>query len=434
MLYALVGVCISIRVAVGLDNGLGLRPPMGYNTWNDLGCSRMSEERIKKVAQTLINTGLQAAGYNYVNLDDCWHAADRDNVTNRLQSDPVRFPSGMKALGDYLHSKGFKFGIYTDRGSKTCQGLPGSLNYEVLDAQTFADWGVDYVKEDNCHSSTGANDKDTLFAQFGTFRDALNKTGRPIFFSVCGGGDNLPWADLTYFATDPRGGPQLANAWRVSPDVVEDISLQHASLSDGFLADVAGKGGFNDPDMLLGSTKLATRRLSEEWSRTQFSVWAILMAPLLIGAPPGDLSAFDLQTYTNTEVIAVNQDPLLKQGEIIEKWGVPFMPLSSTVWARNLSDGSAAVLLINSGPFGRNLTCSEVCWSRLPFKSGTELSVRDLWAHVVSDVPTAIAGKPYSTRVEGWGASSMFRFIPTLHSGREPHLDAWTMPDRSLMI
>lgn len=433
MMHAIAAVSL-LHVAVGLDNGLGFSPPMGYNTWNDLGCSKMSEERIKKVADTLIDTGLQAAGYQYVNLDDCWHAAERDNTTKRLQSDPVRFPSGMKALGDYLHGKGFKFGIYTDRGSKTCQGLPGSLNYEDLDAQTFADWGVDYVKEDNCHSSTGANDKDALFSQFGAFRDALNKTGRPIFFSVCGGGDNLPWADLTYFATDPRGGQHLANAWRVSPDVIEDITLQKGMLSDGFLAEAAGPGGFNDPDMLLGSTKLATRRLSKEWSRTQFSVWAILMAPLLIGAPPGELSAFDLQTYTNQEVIAVNQDPLLNQGAIIDKWGVPFMPSSGVVWARNLSDGSAAMVLVNSGPFGGNLTCSEVCWSRLPFKAGTELSVRDLWARAVSDVPTAVAGRPYSTRVEGWGASRMLKFTPTSRSAREPSLDEVALPTHAIMV
>merc|ERR1719389_1215657 len=140
-----------------------------------------------------------------------------------LQADAVRFPSGMKWLGQQLHRMGLKFGIYTDRGSRTCQGRPGSLGFEELDARTFAEWEVDYVKEDNCHASSGPNDLGTLFRQFGTFRDALNRTGRPIFFSVCGGGDNLPWADLTYFATDPRGGQQLANARRVSPDIVEGI-------------------------------------------------------------------------------------------------------------------------------------------------------------------------------------------------------------------
>merc|ERR1719443_1064464 len=168
----------------------------------------------------MISSGLRDAGYTYVNLDDCWHAKERNATTGRLQGDPKRFPSGMKALGDFLHSKGFKFGIYTDRGYKTCQGLPGSYQHEELDAQTFADWGVDYVKEDNCHSSNGVNDKDSLFAQFGAFRDALNKTGRPIFFSVCGGGDQMPWNDITYYANDPRGGSKLANSWRITPDVI----------------------------------------------------------------------------------------------------------------------------------------------------------------------------------------------------------------------
>jgi len=418
-----------IHVVVGLDNGLALQPPMGYNTWNDLGCRRMSEAAVKEVADKLVSTGLKAAGYNFLNLDDCWHATERDNVTKRLRGDPVRFPSGMKALGDYLHGKGFKFGIYTDRGSKTCAGRPGSLNNEDLDAQTFADWGVDYVKEDNCHASPkGPNNKDVLFAQFGAFRDALNRTGRPIFFSVCGGGDQRPWNDISHIATDPRGGTQLANSWRITPDVTGDFSLQYAALTDNGLVDAAGVGGFNDPDMLLGSTKGATRRLPETWSRTQFSIWAILMAPLLLGSPPGILSTFDLQTYTNAEVLAVNQDSLLKQGAIVEKSSLPFLPGSHIIWARNLSDGSAAMVVVNSGWITRNITCGEACWKGLPFKFGTVLAVRDLWTHGPAHVATAVAGTPYSVRVEGEGASRMFKFTPKSASSLEPSGNGSTAP------
>jgi len=200
---------VLARVSTGLDNGLGLLPPMGYNTWNDMGCSSISEANVKAVASAMVTRGFLAAGYEYLNLDDCWMAHTRD-ANGRLQGDPDRFPSGMKHLSDYVHAKGLKFGIYSDRGSKTCQGRPASLGSEAVDAQTFAAWGVDYLKEDNCYSSTGPNDRDQLFKEFGLMRDALNATGRPIFFSVCGGGDNHEWNDITYYATDPRGGASLA--------------------------------------------------------------------------------------------------------------------------------------------------------------------------------------------------------------------------------
>lgn len=385
---------------------------MGYNTWNDLGCSDMTEANVKHAADSIISTGLRASGYEYINLDDCWQSYDRDSVTGRLQGDPNRFPSGMKVLGDYIHGLGLKFGIYTDRGSKTCAGFPGSLGHEDLDAQTFADWGVDYVKEDNCYSSTGPNDKDTLFTQFALFRDGLNKTGRPVFFSVCGGGDEMPWGDIRYYATDPRGGSKLANSWRISPDAVEGWTMQDAALSDAGLAEYAGLGGFNDPDMLLGSTTHATRTLPIAWSRTQFNVWAILMAPLLIGAPPGTLSATDLETYKNTEVIAVNQDPLSRQGRVVEQWGLPLLPWSKVIWARDLSEGNVAMVFVNGGWLGGEISCSPACWSKLPFQFGTHLHVRDLWAHADAEVPIAVAGSTYLANIPGGGASRMFKLTP----------------------
>jgi len=418
-------------VAAGLDNGLGLNPPMGYNTWNDLGCHDVSETNIKAVADAMVSNGLKTAGYEYVNLDDCWHAKERDPSTGRLQPDPKRFPSGMRALGDHLHSKGFKFGIYTDRGSKTCAGFPGSLDHEELDAQTFADWGVDYVKEDNCHSSSGADDKDTLFKQFGLFRDALNKTGRAIFFSVCGGGDQWPWTDISYYATDPRGGRTLANAWRISPDAIGKITMRDAALTDSAPEVVAasGPGGFNDPDMLLGSTDGATRQLSMELSRTQFNTWAILMAPLLMGSPTAKLSNYDLETYTNQEVIAVSQDKLLQQGTVVQKSALGPLPAAwpTLVWGRNLSNGSAALLFVNTGFSRGNITCGAPCWSQLPFQPGAELQVRDLWEHGAAAVPTAVAHKDFAVEVDGFGSSKLFKFAPispTVGRGGSPTGDS----------
>lgn len=396
-----------------LDNGLGLTPPMGYNTWNDLGCKDMTEDNVKAVADVFVSKGLKAAGYEYLNLDDCWMDESRD-ADGKLQGHLQNFPSGMKALGDYIHSKGLKFGIYGDRGSLTCAGWPGNLGTEQLDAQTYADWGVDYLKEDNCHSSTGANDQDQIFKEFGIMRDALNATGRPIFFSVCGGGDQLPGAlaDITYYAKDARGAGKLANAWRISSDVIEWQTSRMASIANNELAEFAGVGGFNDPDMLLGSSKASTRSLTQTHSRSQFNLWAILMAPLMIGGNVRQLTDFDLETYTNQEVIAVNQDSLGKQGKRVMNSASGVYLIDSAVWARELSDNSVAMMFENNYPISSSVLCDAACWSELPFASGTELEVRDLWAHGPAKTPTAIAGEDYRVSVHRNGGSFLFRVSP----------------------
>mmetsp|Transcript_34537 Transcript_34537/g.62619 ORF Transcript_34537/g.62619 Transcript_34537/m.62619 type:complete len:414 (-) Transcript_34537:180-1421(-) len=391
-----------------LDNGVGLFPPLGYNTWNDLGCSRMSESAVKAAAEELERSGLKDLGYRYVNLDDCWQdPAGRDPGSGTLRADPERFPSGIASLGEFLHSKGFKFGIYTDRGSKTCAGRAGSLGSERLDARTFASWGVDFVKEDNCHSSDGPDHRDTLFQQFGLFRDALNATGRPMFFSVCGGGDELPYRNISYYASDPRGGARLANSWRVTADVIDSTTCCFARDVTAGLAQWSGPAAFNDPDMLLGSSPGSARRLSEAMSRTQFSLWAILMAPLLIGADLHQLSAHDLETYSNRDVIAVSQDPLLKQGQIIfsDTWR------TTSVWGRALADGSWVLLFVNDSWWRtRNVTCSTSCWEKLPFNRGTRLSVRDLWGQ--QTMTETSAGEDFALQVAAWGASRMVKLQP----------------------
>jgi len=404
---------LAAQPVFALDNGLGLTPPMGYNTWNDLGCDDMTEVNVKSVADAFVSKGLKAAGYEYLNLDDCWMDSNRD-AHGKLQGHLTNFPSGMKALGDYIHSKGLKFGIYGDRGSKTCAGWPGNLGTEQLDAQTYAEWGVDYLKEDNCHSSTGANDQDQIFKEFGIMRDALNATGRPIFFSVCGGGDQLPGAlaDITYYATDRRGAGQLANAWRISSDVIEWQTSRMAANAVKDLAQFAGVGGFNDPDMLLGASSSATRSLTQTHSRTQFNLWAVLTAPLMIGANLRQLSRFDLETYTNQEVIAVNQDRLATQGKKVMHSDSGVYLIDSAVWAKPLSDGSVAMVFENNYPITSSVYCDSACWGELPFAHGTELEVRDLWAHGPAEAPTAIAGEEYRVSVGGNGGSAIFKVSP----------------------
>lgn len=411
---------LTVEPMLALDNGLGLTPPMGYNTWNDLDCAGMTETNVRAVADAFVSQGLQAVGYEYLNLDDCWMDQSRD-ADGRLQGHLQNFPSGMKALGDYIHSKGLKFGIYGDRGSKTCatntlhptQGGPGNLGTEQLDAQTYADWGVDYLKEDNCHSSTGANDVDQIFKEFATMRDALNATGRPIFFSVCGGGDQLPGplANIAYYATDARGAGALANAWRITADVTEWQTSRNAATTAANLVQYAGAGGFNDPDMLLGASQSAKRRLTETHSRTQFSLWSILAAPLMIGANLRQLNSFDLETYTNQEVIAVNQDSLAKQAKRVMHSEAVYL-IDSAVWAKELSDGSVAMLFENNYPVSSSVNCDAACWDQLPFAHGIELEVQDLWAHGPAETPTAVAGTDYRVSVGSNGGSVMFRVSP----------------------
>mmetsp|Transcript_11176 Transcript_11176/g.20328 ORF Transcript_11176/g.20328 Transcript_11176/m.20328 type:complete len:427 (+) Transcript_11176:55-1335(+) len=403
----------SLPLVSTLDNGLGLLPPMGYNTWNDLGCLKLTEETVRAAADALVSNGLSKKGYTYVNLDDCWHADHRNKESGRLEAHPTRFPSGMAALADYVHSKGLKFGIYTDRGSKTCAGRPGSLGYEKLDAETFASWGVDYVKEDNCHASTGPNDKDVLFQQFAAFRDALNATGRPIFFSVCGGGDQVPWANLSYYATDPRGGPGLANSWRISPDCTEWLTCTQAAHISSQVRSVSVRGGFNDPDMLLGSSKGTEMWLTPIQSRTQFFVWAVLMAPLLLGTSPEKLTAYDLETYSADEVLQVNQDPLMKQGGlIVSEWESPGGRSGHLIWAREVENG-VAIVFQNNFPLQGKVKCSDNCWAALPFTHGTRLHARELLSagspSGASEEFDIIAGTSLEVDVVSGGASRMFR-------------------------
>jgi len=287
-----------IGISVGIDNGLGLVPAMGYNSWYDL-MGDLNEQNLKETAQAMVDLGLVKIGYEYFNLDDIW--AKGRNADGTIYADSTKFPSkSLKPLADFVHSKGMKFGTYTDRGTKTCGGRPGSQGYETLDAKVYAEWGVDYVKEDSCHAS---GDHDTAFKQYAAMRDGLNATGRPIYFSLCGW--NSWYAPL---------GQTLGNSWRIGPDdtnwagVLKNIDINAA------LSNYSGPGGWNDPCLLLAEDEHGNKRVTEMQSRAQFSMWAVMASPLLISANLRNMSATNIETYRNTEVIAVNQDPLGKQG------------------------------------------------------------------------------------------------------------------------
>ncbi|UJR30271.1 hypothetical protein I4U23_017809 [Adineta vaga] len=283
-----------VGFSLALDNGLGRTPQMGWNSWNHFGCN-INEKLIQQTADTIVGTGLAAAGYEYINLDDCWQVS-RD-AQGFIQADPKAFPSGIPALTDYVHSRKLKFGLYSDAGFKTCAGRPASLGYETKDANIYANWNVDYLKYDNCNT-----DGTIPEVRYPVMRDALNASGRPIFYSMCEWGVDKPalWAS------------KVGNSWRTTGDISDkwESMLGNIDINNEF-ADYAGPGGWNDPDML----EVGNGGMTDAEYVTHFSLWAISKAPLLIGCDVTKMSAATLATLTNQEVIAVNQDPLGVQGK-----------------------------------------------------------------------------------------------------------------------
>lgn len=307
-----------------LANGLARTPQMGWNSWNHFGCD-IDEATIRETASSLVQSGLAAAGYSYVNVDDCWADVERDK-NGYLIARPSTFPSGIKGLSDFIHSLGLQFGIYSDAGDLTCALQPGSLGFEEKDAQTFADWEVDYLKYDNCFSD-GTPPK----GRYEAMRDALNKTGRPILFSMCDWGVERPalW------------GRDVGNSWRTTGDI-EDFweSMIEIAVLNNEWADFAGPGGWNDPDML----EVGNGGMSEGEYKVHFSLWALMKAPLLIGCDIRNLTNVTKQILTNSEVIAVNQDPLGIQGRRVRHIGL------HEIWAGPLSLGRVVVALVNREP------------------------------------------------------------------------------------
>ena len=342
-------------------------PPMGWNSWNKFGCN-VSEEMIKSMADAMVKSGMKNAGYQYVVIDDCWQVS-RDGAGN-IVADPQRFPSGIKALAGYVHSLGLKFGIYSDAGSKTCAGRPGGLGHEYQDALQYAAWGVDYLKYDWCNTTT----QDTK-AAYANMRAALDSAGRPIVLSICEWGTHQPWL---------WGKEAGGNLWRTTGDIqdrwegkkewnpgdccsygVADIVNLNADLYS-----YAGPGHWNDPDML----EVGNGGMSDLEYLSHFSLWAILAAPLIAGNDLRDMRPAIRDILSNKEVIAVDQDPLGKQGRRVRRDAAGELE----VWSKELEDGSRAVILFNRGAVEHNVTAS---WEELGYPNHLSAAVRDLWLH-----------------------------------------------------
>ncbi|CAF1070281.1 unnamed protein product [Adineta steineri] len=287
-----------------------------WNSWYNFWCN-YSEKRIQQTVDIIVNSGLAAAGYEYINLDDCWQVGRDANGT--IQVDPVAFPNGIQPVIDYVHSRKLKFGLYSDAGYKTCAGRPGSLGYETKDANTYASWNVDYLKYDNCNTDGSKPE-----VRYPVMRDALNATGRPIFYSLCEWGVDTPalWAG------------DVGNSWRTTDDISDtwDSMIHTIDINNQF-ADKAGPGGWNDPDML----RIGNGGMTNTEYITYFSLWAISKAPLLIGGDVTNMSQTTLNIYLNREVIAINQDPLGVQGKKVVISSSQQSNISNTVFMTDCS-------------------------------------------------------------------------------------------------
>jgi alpha-galactosidase len=364
LIACLAAVLFAATEARAWDNGVALTPPMGWNSWNKFGCN-VSEDLIKSMADGMVASGMKDAGYEYVVIDDCWQVS-RDGDGN-IVPDAPRFPSGMKALADYIHSKGLKFGIYSDAGEKTCAKRPGSMGHEYQDALMYAKWGVDYLKYDWCN--TGKRNAEEAYS---TMRDALKATGRPILFSMCEWGTAKPWL----WAKD------IGNQWRTTGDITDKWSsmkkwpdgnccelgmVNILDLQVG-LESFAGPGHWNDPDMLeVGNGGMTTTEY-----RAHFSLWSILAAPLIAGNDLRSMTPEIKEILTNKEVIAVNQDALGRQGSRVWKDG------DREIWSKQLKDGSRAVALLNRGASDVEIS---VPWEAIGYPGNVSANLRDLWAH-----------------------------------------------------
>lgn len=354
-------------------DSIAMTPPMGWNSWNQFE-SEVSDPLLREIADAMVATGMREAGYQYIIIDDLW-VGGRDN-RNKLYPDPVRFPNGMKAVADYVHSQGLKLGIYSDAAEYTCGGVTGSLGFEELDARTFAEWGIDYLKYDYCGAPP---DRETAFLRYKKMGDALKATGRPIVFAICEWGGRSPW-----LWAKAAGG----HLWRTTYDSRDGwYSGDHhlTGIMDIFdqqegLERYAGPNGWNDPDLLMvglygqGKSSSHDERFqgcTDEEYKTHFALWCMLAAPLIVNNDIRTMSDFTQQLLTNRHLVAIDQDPLGKQGYTF--WRSDHLQYLR----KELAGGDVAICLFNRDDKAQPYTFDPVEDAGIYFPVG---EVVDVWA------------------------------------------------------
>ncbi|XP_063367095.1 alpha-N-acetylgalactosaminidase [Cydia amplana] len=393
----------GVSLTQALDNGLALTPPMGWLTWQRYRCLTdcttypdecISEKLIKRTADMLVDEGYLEAGYDYIGIDDCWMEKNR-SASGKLVPDRERFPSGMKMLGKYVHSKGLKFGIYQDYGTKTCAGYPGVMGHEQTDVDTLVSWGVDYIKLDGCYSKP--EEMKTGYPDFGRM---LNKTGRPVLYSCSWPAYLEPDSILPNYTVIAEN----CNLWR-NWDDIEDSWQSLLGIMNWFgdnqerLAPFAGPGHWNDPDMLL----VGNYGLSLDQARVQMAVWAVLAAPLLISADLARMRPEFKEILLNRDIIAVNQDPLGKQGLRVYNDSKHHRQ----IWTRKLSDNSYAVAFVSTRvdgvPYAVSFSHGDM---KIPAQN---YRVQDLYNE--EEDRKLGADETFTTRINPTGVK-FFKFIP----------------------
>jgi alpha-galactosidase len=389
-----VGIVRSDSPAQALENGVARTPPMGWNSWNTFGCN-INETLIRQMADAIVSSGMREAGYQYVVVDDCWFNPNRDSAGN-LQGDPGRFPSGMRALGDYIHARGLKFGIYQVPVDKTCAqyfgsypGATGSQGHEEQDARQFAAWGVDFLKYDWCSPNGTIDDQVRTFAKM---RDALAATGRPIVYSINPNsihdktGPRRNWGDV---ANMWRTTEDITNAWDTGQTNGYPMGIQNIVNVNIPLASYARPGGFNDPDMM----EVGRGGMTDTEMRSHFALWAIMASPLIAGNDIRNQNAATAAILKNADLIAVNQDTLGLQAVQVSHDG------TRRVLAKRLANGDVAVALFNQGTAATTVSTTAAAIG----KSGSSFTLRDLWTGATSSTSGSI-----SANVPGHG-TAVFR-------------------------
>lgn len=368
----------EVKAAHSSTDSLAMTPPMGWNSWNAFGAN-VNEQVIRETADAMANSGLKEAGFQYIVIDDIWQGG-RDSSTGLLYADPVKFPSGIKALADYVHSKGLKFGIYSDAGTQTCGDKPGSFGYEEKDAKLFAEWEVDFLKYDYCYCPDYASlntDYKMARERYKKMGDALKSTGRPILFSICEWGPRSPWL------WGKEVGGQM---WRTSYDVHDIWDSPNNEMSPiGIVASIdvmanlarfSGPGGWNDPDMLVVGLKnsgyIKGGGCNDIEYRSQMSMWCMFSAPLMVG---GDIRNMNEATKTillNKDIIDIDQDALGRQAiRMMRKDGLE-------VWKKPLTNDRFAIALFNRNSESRSLTAA---FKNIEMDSTAKYDVYDVWKH-----------------------------------------------------
>ncbi|MFC8850525.1 MULTISPECIES: cellulose binding domain-containing protein [unclassified Micromonospora] len=382
--FLLVGAAVGLHAPAGqaLENGVARTPPMGWNSWNTFGCN-INEALIRQMADAIVSSGMRDLGYQYVVVDDCWFNPNRDSAGN-LQGDPGRFPSGMKTLGDYIHGKGLKFGIYQVPVDKTCAqyfgaypGATGSRGHEAQDARQFAAWGVDFLKYDWCSPEGSINDQVATFAKM---RDALAATGRPIVYSInpnsihAKTGPQRNWGDV---ANMWRTTEDITNAWDTGQSNGYPMGIQNIVNVTVPLASYARPGGFNDPDMM----EVGRGGMTDTEMRSHFAMWAIMASPLIAGNDIRSMNAATQTILKNQNLIAINQDPLGLQAVQVSNDG------TRRVLAKRLADGDVAVALFNQGSSTTTVSTTAAAVG----KSGSSFTLREAWTNATSTTTGAIS-------------------------------------------